>query len=473
MNNQVNCIGQGSVPCYFCGEILQEKYLPDHVKHCRSVLVQCPYKCGVYVQRKDMEEHLKKCNKDVTKENSQVKEVQDFLWRKKVFSALELLRSVLRNEETERRVLQDNMSQCLKLLHSQQESIDTLRYQVTRTIEDCRQRNAMLSQRLQDLEVTCDNMEERASLSFQRISEQLKLLHHELTNERNKHDQILDDWCVELKDLKASLTKENMQVNKMWQEQQRLIHDLKLELEMRCKDSREVLEQQEHIAGKVNSLEEEVRKQLEIVTNQKSNLKGLKFQMKENFKYLEEMIRDHTKVNIPEILECHCKLDHFDRCSTNGRLLWRIDRYKEKMTEAKESDCILYSPTFLNKEYGYTLRMELFLNGIGQWKDRHIIGCLRVETGKWDPLLDWPCILKATVVLRNQENPANDVKKIVKAVGQDKSNSNDVNKEAGIYMFIPHTTLTRYSGYVKDNALFLDIQIKDIKTSCSTPTLTC
>ncbi|CAL7946640.1 unnamed protein product [Xylocopa violacea] len=455
---EVNCIVRRSVPCYFCNEILEEKYLHDHVKHCRSVLEQCPYKCGVYVPRKNMEEHQKRCNRDVTKENNQVKEVQDSLWRNKVFSVLTLLRSISRNEEIERRALQDNMSQCLKLLHSQQESIDTLRYQVTTTIEDCRQRNAMLNQRLQDLEVTCDNMEQRTSLSFQRISEQLKLLHHELTNERNKHDQVLDDWCVELKDLKTFVTKENTQVNQMWQEQQQLIHDLKLELEMRCKDSREVLEQQEHITGKVNSLEEEVRKQFETVTKQTSNIKGLKFQVKENVKYLEELVRDHSKVNIPEIFECHCKEDHFDRCSINGRLLWRIDRYKEKMTEAKESDCILYSPTFLNKEYGYTLRMELFLNGIGQWKDRHIIGCLRVITGKWDPLLDWPCVLKATVVLRNQENPANDVKKIVKAVGQDKSNANDVTKEAGIYMFIPHTTLTRYSGYVKDNALFLDIQ---------------
>lgn len=257
----------------------------------------------------------------------------------------------------------------------------------------------------------------------------------------------------------------------MWQEQQELIHDLKLELEMRCKNSKELTAQQKLLTEKIDALEEETQKQSTMLSNQKSIVKGLKFQVKENLKYLEELIDESSKSKVIEPIECRCEHEYFDQYSSNGRLLWRIDRYKEKMTDAKQSDCALYSPTFLNKEYGYTLRLKLFLNGIGQWKDRHIIGCLRVETGKWDPLLDWPCILKATVTLRNQENPANDVKKIVKAVGQDNSNSTDVTKESGIYMFIPHTTLTRYSGYIKDDALFLDIQVKDIKTSVSSPSL--
>lgn len=471
MSNRVNSIVGRSVPCYFCNEFLEEKYLYDHVKHCGSVLEECPFKCGVYVPRNIMEDHRKTC-KNITKENNQFKEVQDSLWRNKVFSALTLLRSVINNEEKERRTLQNTMSQCLKLLNSQQESIDSLRFQISETTETCRQYNTTLSQRLNDLEVIYDCMEQRASLSFQSISEQLKLLHDELTNEQNKHDKILDNWCLELKDLKTFIKKESVHVNNMWQEQQQLIHDLKLELEMRCKNSKELIDQQKHVIEKIKSLEEEIERQSETASSQKSNIKGLKFQMKENLKYLEELIADNSKSNSPEFLECPCKQECFEQYSTNGRLLWRIDRYKEKMTEAKESDCVIYSPKFLNKEYGYTLRMKLFLNGIGQWKDRHIIGCLQVEAGKWDPLLDWPCVLKATATLRNQENPANDIKKIVKAVGQDKSNPKDVTKDAGIYMFIPHTTLTRYSGYVQDNTLFLDIQVKDIKASASTPSLT-
>lgn len=471
MSNRVNSIVRRSVPCYFCNDFFEEKYLYDHVKHCGSVLEECSFKCGVYVPRKNMEDHRKTC-RNFTKENNEMKEVQDSLWRSKVFSALRLLRSVINHEEKERKILQDNMSQCLKLLNSQQELINSFRFQVAETTKVCYQYNTTLNQRLNDLEVTSDNMEQRTSLSFQRISEQLKLLHSELTNEQSKHNKVLGDWYIELNDLKAFVTKENVHINNIWQEQQQSIHDLKLELEMRCKNSKELVDQQKYIIEKIKNLEEEIERQSETSTSQKSNIKELKFQMKENLKYLEELITDNSKLNIPEFVECPCKQECFEQYSTNGRLLWRIDRYKEKMTEAKENDCVLYSPKFLNKEYGYTLRMKLFLNGIGQWKDRHIIGCLQVETGKWDPLLDWPCVLRATATLRNQENPANDIKKIVKAIGQDKSNSEDMNKEAGIYMFIPHTTLTRYSGYVKDNALFLDIQVKDIKTSISTPSLT-
>ncbi|XP_012151452.1 uncharacterized protein LOC105663926 [Megachile rotundata] len=471
MSNRVNSVVRRSVPCYFCNEFLEEKYLFDHVKHCGLVLEECPRKCGVYVPRKNMDEHRRLCCTDAAAGNSQAKEIQDFAWRNKIFSALMLLRAVVNNEEKERKHVQDNVSQCFKLLRAQQASIDTLRLQITRMAEESQQYNVTLNQRLNELALTRDNTEQRTSLSFQHISEQLKLLHGELTDEQNKHEDVFGNWYLELKDLKAFLAGESAHMSKMWQEQQELIHDLKLELEMRCKNSKELAAQQKLLTEKIDALEEEVQKQSTLISNQKSIVKGLKFQMKENLKYLEELIDENSRLKVTEHIECRCEHEYFDQYSSNGRLLWRIDRYKEKMTDAKENDCALYSPKFLNKEYGYTLRLELFLNGIGQWKDRHIIGCLRVETGKWDPLLDWPCILKATVTLRNQENPANDVKKIVKAVGQDKTNSTDITKESGIYMFIPHTTLTRYSGYVKDDVLFLDIQVKDIKTSVSTPSL--
>ncbi|XP_043256561.1 TNF receptor-associated factor 5 [Colletes gigas] len=470
MSNRVNSVVRRSVPCYFCNDFLEERYLNDHLKHCGSVLEECAYKCGVYVPRRNMEDHRGTCNRNGSRRNSQISEVQDTLWRNKIFSALTLLRSALNEEERERKNLQVNVSRCFKLLHSQQEAIDILRFQAAEMTGECRQGNAALNQRLSTLESSRDDMEHRTRLSFQQISEQLKLLHVELTDEQSKKDEVLGDWCIELKDLKTYLAQESAHVSGMWQEQQQLIHDLKLELEMRCKSSNELTSQQKALAEKVDALSEEVRKQTSVVDEHKCTIKGLKFQTKENLKYLEELIRESSKPNVAELVECPCEQEHEEQFPTNGRLLWRIDRYKEKMSDAKESDCALYSPRFSNKEYGYTLRLELFLNGIGQWKDRHIIGCLRVENGKWDPLLDWPCVLRASVALRNQENPANDVKKLVKAVGYDRTNQN-VDRDSGIYMFIPHTTLTRYTGYVKDDTLFLDIQVRDIKTSASASSL--
>ncbi|XP_076220587.1 TNF receptor-associated factor 5-like [Nomia melanderi] len=464
MSNRLDSVVRRSIPCYFCNEFLEERYLFEHVKHCGSVLEECPYGCRAYVTRKNMEEHRKSCDRNASRRSSRIPDnVQDSLWRNKVFSALTLLRSAIYNEERERRSLQDKLVGCMRLLHSQQETIDALRLRVTETRPD-----AALNERLSDLELSSDDIQRHTSIGFQQISEQLSLLHEELSAQRSRQDRVSSNYWTELKDLKSFLTEETARLTETWRKQQQLIHDLKLELEMRCKSSNEFAEQQKALAKKIDALEEEARRQSAIVSDQSIRVKGLKFQAKENLKYLEELIRDSAKLNPTEFLECTCERDQFP---TNGRLLWRIDRYKEKMSDAKESECALYSPRFSNKEYGYTLRLELFLNGIGQWRGRHVIGCLRVENGEWDPLLDWPCILKATVILRNQENPANDVRKFVKTVGRDKTNPDSVNKESGVYMFIPHTTLTRYPGYIKDNVLFLDIQVRDIKTSVSTQSL--
>ncbi|XP_076657935.1 uncharacterized protein LOC143362031 [Halictus rubicundus] len=452
MSNEIDSVVRRSIPCYFCNEFLDQRHLFDHVKHCGSVLMECPYRCGVYVPRKTMEDHRRSCDKNATMRLGQIREVQDCLWRNKVFSALTLLRSAIHNLEEERNDLRDKLNRCVELFRSQQESIDTL---------------PPLEERLTRLEICCDNMEHRNNLSFQRISRQLRLLHDDLIHEQNERDRAQNNWSTEFNDFRSFLTPEKLETSKAWQQEQRqLIHDLKLELEMRCKSSNESTERQNLLTRKVDVLAEEARAQKAIVAEQKTIVKGLKFQAKENLEYLEELIKESQRCStVRSCTECLCDRESSGRFPTNGRLLWRIDRYKENMSEAKESETVLYSPRFSNKEYGYNLRVELYLNGLGRWKGRHIVGCLRVEKGEWDPLLDWPCILRATVTLRNQENPALDVKKLVKAVGRGNTDLENLNKESGIYMFIPHTTLTRYSGHVKDNAMFLDIQVTDIRTA--------
>ena len=182
--------------------------------------------------------------------------------------------------------------------------------------------------------------------------------------------------------------------------------------------------------------------------------------MKENVRYVEEILRDSLRSQSVRTYECNCN----GETPPVGRLLWRIEDFNQKMKEAKEQDTVIYSPKFLDKEYGYTLRMELYLNGLGQWKKRHIIGCLRIVDGKWDPLLEWPCVLKADVTLKDQEDSKNDVKKFVKTmkVGKDVEL---LDHQSELHMFIPHTTLNRYSGYTKDSVMFLDIKITKISES--------
>ncbi|KAK2587170.1 hypothetical protein KPH14_002920 [Odynerus spinipes] len=472
-NNNAHAVVRRSVACYFCNEFLEERYLPEHVKHCGAVLEECPHRCGVYVPRRNMQGHERSCGKRISKRSSEVRtDSQDSLWREKVLSVLTLLRGAISDAERERRRLAETVSKNLTVLHRKQEALDVIRLNAMETMEETRRNNATIDERLNNLELICDSMEQRTCMSFQKISEQLKLLQTGLNDEQKKHEKLFDDWAKDLSDLKTFVAKESILVSGIWQEQLQRIHDLKLELEMRCKDSKDLIKKHEELCEKIGSVEKEIGELRQITTDQRKDIKALRFQAKENLKYVEELIKDSAKIEATsENRECECCLRELGPFSTNGRLLWRIDRYKEKMSLAKEDDRAIYSSVFLNKDYGYTLRMELFLNGKGQWKDRHVIGCLRVENGKWDPLLDWPCILRATVVLRDQENPANDLRKIVKSVRREKHDDERPDKESGLYMFIPHTTLTRYPGYTKDDVMFLDIQVKDIKTSDSMPSL--
>lgn len=41
-----------------------------------------------------------------------------------------------------------------------------------------------------------------------------------------------------------------------------------------------------------------------------------------------------------------------------GHMIWRIDRFAAKLTDAKENDVILKSPIFCNIPYGYNLRVS-------------------------------------------------------------------------------------------------------------------
>ncbi|XP_066586435.1 TNF receptor-associated factor 5-like [Prorops nasuta] len=470
MSNNAHTVTRRSVPCYFCNDFLEERYLTEHIKHCGAVLEECPNKCGVYVPRRTMESH--KCLCPVVK----IKKVQKVEpdWKDKILSVLTLLRSAIDREENERKRLESTIANSMKFYQVKQDSMDALRLDLVHVSEDSNRNFAVFDQRINSLELTCDNMEQRTSMNFYQISEQLKLVQSELLTEQKKQDKIFDEWYNELKDLKTFLAKESILVSGKWTEQLQRIHDLKLELEMRCKSSQEMSSRQNTLIDKIHEIFQNVESNAEAVKRQevkveeleenviesKKSIEELQLRVDDSMKHIEEIVRSLESEQLSSCLES-------ESLSTNGRLLWRIDRYREKMSDAKENDTVLCSPAFLNKEYGYTLRMELFLNGKGQWRDRHIIGCLRVVEGKWDPLLDWPCILRATVVLRDQENPANDVRKMVKTVAREKHYADKPDKESGIYMFIPHTTLTRYSGFIKNNVMFFDIQVKDVQTTGS------
>ncbi len=45
--------------------------------------------------------------------------------------------------------------------------------------------------------------------------------------------------------------------------------------------------------------------------------------------------------------------------NTRGHLIWRIHDYAIKLKDGKENNVTLKSPMFCNKQYGYTLRVQM------------------------------------------------------------------------------------------------------------------
>ncbi|GFG28519.1 hypothetical protein Cfor_03636 [Coptotermes formosanus] len=137
-----------------------------------------------------------------------------------------------------------------------------------------------------------------------------------------------------------------------------------------------------------------------------------------------------------------------------GHIVWRILDFEAKMIDAKENNTVLHSPVFYSSQYGYKLRVEVRLNGLGQWTGRHMTASLQVLEGEWDPLLQWPFNQRVTLTLRDQSSPSDKVNNLVKNLveGQEKEDP------AGLHVFIPHTTLQQHN-YVLNDTMFIEVTV--------------
>lgn len=174
----------------------------------------------------------------------------------------------------------------------------------------------------------------------------------------------------------------------------------------------------------VNEIEDKTDK----VDKQVEMYKELVFETKQSLADLEEHLRVQRHFNMIT--------------NVRGHLIWRINHFSRKMSDARESEVPIKSPLFSNKNYGYGLRLDVFLNGIGTWKNRNLIVCLAVVNGEYDTLLPWPCKLKADIILRDQPENLNDATDITKLVITKKRN--DRLEYQNQFIHIPHQIINRF-----------------------------
>ncbi|XP_069691624.1 uncharacterized protein Traf-like [Periplaneta americana] len=137
-----------------------------------------------------------------------------------------------------------------------------------------------------------------------------------------------------------------------------------------------------------------------------------------------------------------------------GHIVWKISDFETKMADAKENNTILHSPVFYSSQHGYKLRVEVRLNGLGQWTGRHMTASLQVLEGEWDALLQWPFNQRVTLTLRDQSKAPDKVNNLVKNLVEGREKEDP----AGLHVFIPHTALQQHN-YVVNNVMFLEVTV--------------
>lgn len=179
------------------------------------------------------------------------------------------------------------------------------------------------------------------------------------------------------------------------------------------------------LTNTVNETEDKSEK----LEKQVSMYKELIYETKQGLSDLEEHLKVQRQFNMIG--------------NIRGHLIWKINNYSKKLNEARESEVPLKSPLFSNKHYGYALRLDVHLNGIGTWKNRNLIACLTVVNGDFDTLLPWPCKLKADIILRDQPDNLSEATDITKLVITKKRN--DKLEYQNQFIHIPHQLINRFA----------------------------
>ncbi|XP_055913416.1 TNF receptor-associated factor 3 [Eupeodes corollae] len=436
--------------CYFCNEWLESQTFKEHLIHCGQVLEPCPNGCSAYIQRKKMRSHLRDCPK-VSMRTLSSSSISNGLEGGAMESRIEMLEQDI---SALRSVLNEEIRQRLHLITD----VGSLRKQ-NQVSDEWNQETDQIMTQLQKLinqesELRVNAIEECHN-DFRYCYDLSQTLKTELESSINELEKEIADLSMETKKAQNRLTETIIKLDESIMEQENIFKTKFKQLELFVHELSNDLKT--HFVTNSEVTTKQAKMDFEI-----KNMKHIVCETEDKCEKLEKLVKDvdkalhHTLQSLSDLeVNLMSQYKMYSIQNFKGHLLWRISDFQKKFDEAKQHDTVLQSAIFCNKSYGYTLRVELYLNGKGSWKGRNIIACLNVIPGEYDPLLPWPCKLQADVLIRDQ-NPdptgAQDyVKTVVVRRKSDEFQSNQ-------FFYIPHKILGN-RNYVKDDTLFLEIYV--------------
>ncbi len=157
---------------------------------------------------------------------------------------------------------------------------------------------------------------------------------------------------------------------------------------------------------------------------------------------------------------------------TEGTFVWKIDKIKGKLQDAKALNKEFKSEPFYTNRYGYKLGVSVFMNGNGSGEGTHMSLYIRVLQGEYDNLLEWPFRHPITFQLMDQCNDPDKREPITESFVPNPSwkhfQKPDIDSESmgfGYPKFISYELL-KNGSYLKDDQIFVKITVDMKKFIC-------
>ncbi|KAL1505268.1 hypothetical protein ABEB36_004869 [Hypothenemus hampei] len=466
--------------CYFCNEKIENETQTGHTSLCSKVLIPCPHKCGSYIERANLPKHLLECQNNIDRNysNNNIRKSVNFdLMAKSPASNTHSTNSLGRKDVQQLSAYKNEISKLQKriseletsstLQNGTKDSLQSAIKEHTRSIEKL---NYVLNY-LNEWKKKTDNKIE----SFRESSKSIEFLKQESAKqliyiqERLVHLQNLE---MDLSLFKNATYEEQARAKKTEIELTRNLEEIRMTFNKQIESFENMWRQQnERFQNTIKSMDDFNDGMSEL----RAKLAGLVFDLRavsqissEASEKVEIIERDFNlmrqevnqlKVN-QEILEDLTSNDNL----TFQRLIWRITEIESKLKRAKESDIVLKSSIFYTHQFGYKIRVFLYINGLKKWKDRYALACVHVLKGEYDPLLAWPCIIEGNIVLRDQSDNTSQKKDFSKYIKTKRSQGDEDEDEpqesSSTYIFIPHSVLFK-ENYMKNDSIYLDISMHD------------
>ena len=186
-------------------------------------------------------------------------------------------------------------------------------------------------------------------------------------------------------------------------------------------------------------------------------------------KHMQDNMQGHLDLAHLRIRELEQRQEHV---CTNGKFLWKISNYSQlfQQSATKREKEKLCSPPFYTGQYGYKLRAEAFLNGLGLGKGTHLSLYVVIMKGEYDAILPWPFQQRVDFVLIDQDNEIGARQNKVWRLSCDRDSDyfKRPNKMKslgfGCPKFVSLETL-RTRHYIRDNTIFIRIDVEPLDIS--------